>query len=264
MAKKSYIYLLICVFYTPLIVGAIYSFSTGAKRGDMPVNFSYSREGWHKLLNDENIVLASLNTLFIAIIVTLIVLAVSLLAVYGLWRQKNKTIKGFVSVTNNIPLINPDVITAISLSIAFGVMFGALKGPENTGYFRLIFAQVAMILPYGITIMYPRSEKFKVSLLEASKDLGYGPLKTWFKTYFRHMLPVVAATFAVSMALSFDDFIVTRIVSKEDTVGKLMYQGSLDPWVLALGTIMLAITFSATIITTAVVGYKQKRKVVKR
>jgi len=76
-----------------------------------------------------------------------------------------------------VPLINPDVITGVALMLAFGSMFGLLQR-DDPGVERAIIAQVVMIIPFGITIMYPKSEKFSISMIEASKDLGYGPIRT--------------------------------------------------------------------------------------
>lgn len=256
--KRSYVYIILAIFYIPLFVGAVFSFSTGAKRGDMPSTFKYSGEGWRELSENEDISYAIVNTSFIALFVSIAVVFLSLLTVFGLWRQKNIAAKAYVQGSSNVPLINPDVITAVSMAIAFSTMFGTLQ-MHDTGYERLLISQTTMILPFGITIMYPRSEKFKQSLFEASKDLGYGTVRTWFKTYFRHMLPIAAAVFLISIAMSFDDFIITRIVSKETTVGSMMYAGALDPWVLAMGTIFMAITLSASTINVAFKARKEHK-----
>lgn len=258
--KKSYIYIILAIFYIPLIVGVIYSTSTsGARRGDMPFTYDRTDEGWSDLANNTKILRSILNSGLIGLIVATLVVAIALITTFGLWRQKNKSARPIVVGTSSIPLINPDIITAISLSLAFGAMFGGMTG-NDTGYFRLIAGQTTMILPFAITIMYPRSEKFKVSLLEASKDLGYGPVKTWFKTYLRHMIPVALAAFGIALAMSFDDFIIARVVSKEKfTIGKQMYEGKLKPWALALGAVMLAITLSGTTIFAVWISRKERK-----
>lgn len=257
--QKTYVYLLLLAIYIPLFVGAIYSFSKAPKKGNMSHVFSYSGEGWSQLWNDQNIAIRILASLVIALIVASIVVALSLMTVYSLWKSKSKTAKGFVAVTHQIPLINPDVITGIALMIAFGAMFGILQRGQ-TGLGRVIVAQSVMIMPFGIAIMYPRSEKFAVSIMEASKDLGYGPIATWFKTYFRHMLSMMIATFLVAMTLSFDDFIITKTVSKVQTIGTKMYAETLRPWVLALGTIMMATVLSATFILGIVLKFTKRGK----
>ncbi len=73
------------------------------------------------------------------------------------------------------------------------------------------------------------------------------------------MIPVSGAAMAVAFMLSLDDFIITRVVSKEDTISKLMYQGSLQPWVLALGTILMGITLLSTAVFAVIISRREKR-----
>ena len=256
--KKSYIYFILALFYIPLFVGAVFSFSTSAKKGDMPMTLNVTNEGWINLFTDLRISYAFWNTVLISLIVAIVAVSLSLLTVFGLWRQKNILVKGYVQGTQNIPLINPDVVTAVSLSVAFGLMFGVLQR-GNSGFERVIITQIVAALPFAIAIMYPKSQKFKQSVYEASKDMGYGPVKTWFKTYFRYMIGISMVAFIISIALSFNDFIITRIVSKEKTIGKIMYEGSLKPWVLAAGTVVLIIVLSVSIFSSLWMKLKEKK-----
>lgn len=265
--KHTYIYLIIALFYIPLLIGVVYSLSAGGKlRNDMPIKFQPTYEGWNQLSNNVNVFWSLMNSLWVALVVAGLVVALGLITTFGLWRQRNKVARPFVTGTSSIPLINPDIITAISLSVAFGALFGIINVKEASGmanYIRLIASHVAMILPFAITLMLPRSDKFKLSLIEASKDLGYGPVKTWFKTYFRHMIPVAIASFGIAFMMSLDDFVVGRIVFTTNRqnmlLGQQMYIGKVKPWVLALGTIMLAATLLGTA-TFAVIITRKERK----
>lgn len=244
--KASYIYIVLAFFYLPLFFAAVFSFNADPAKGDM--SFStfehFSTAGWETVFSG-TILKAITNSFLIAIPASLIVITISLMTVFGLWRQKNKVYKMAVDGTSNIPLINPDIVTAVSLSLTFTLLFGTLKFGE-TGYMRILIAHVVMIVPFGITIMYPRSEKFNKTLFEASKDLGYGPYRTWFKTYFVWMMPVIIGTFAISMVLSLDDFIVTRLIYAEPTIGSELYSQPIRAWSLAIGTVMLFVTLFGT------------------
>ena len=259
LLSKSYVFLIIGLFYIPLFFAAVFSFSAGAKKGNMKLNFSYSGEGWSEITNNENISSGIVNSLLLAIPAAIIVALISLLTVYALWKQKSKTIKGAVAGAYNIPLINPDIITAISLSILFGAMFGVIQ-IGSTGYLRALVSHVTMILPFGITVMYPRSEKFKKSMLEASYDLGYRKFNTWLNTYIRHMIFTILAVVVIAISLSFDDFIITRVTTtnKYVTLGTRMYESSLKPWILAVGSLMMFLTLSATIIASLFVKFKKR------
>lgn len=256
--KKSYIVLILGIFYIPVVFAAIYSFNDydPSAKGNIDVTKwvgtslnSYSSIVEHGRSD------ALINSIILGSIVAIIVAFLSLFTNYALWRQRNKAYKVFVDGTSNIPLINPDVITAVSLSLIFGVMFGSLTF-ETDGMWRAIIAHVTMILPFGIVLSYPRSAKFKLSLIEASKDLGFGPLKTWFKTYFIYMLPMTIAVIAISMTMSFDDFILTRTVSNTTTIGTKLYEGSFKGWALAFGTILMF----ATVTGSAIFALIKRRK----
>ena len=260
IGKKSYIFILLALFYIPLMIAVIFSFNKSPRKGEMSSQFTpEGNGGWDSLLNNTDIARGAFASTFIAIIVAIFVVAISLLTVFGLWRSRSKVAKGYVNGTSNIPLINPDVITAVSLTLLFTAMFGTLKFGDE-GIERAIIGHITMILPFGITIMYPRSEKFQASQFEASKDLGYGPVRTWFKTYFRYMLGTLFAVFVVSIALSFDDFIITKTTSRINTLGTELYSvEKIKPWIFALGTTVLAVTLTTSIGIGLFTYVKEKR-----
>ncbi|EFF41747.1 ABC transporter permease, partial [Mycoplasmopsis alligatoris] len=191
--------------------------------------------------------IALVNSIIIAVIVSFLVISLSLVTVFALYRQKNKLIKGTVTGTANIPLINPDNITAIGLVLVFALFFGVIAS-DSEGLWRAIIGHTVMTLPYGISLMYPRSEKFSFNLYEASQDLGYSKIKSWFKTYFIYMMPSIIMVALVSSFLSFDDFIITRTVSNTSTLGLKLYEGAFEPWALVIGAILLLFTLIGNIV----------------
>ncbi|WP_127942583.1 ABC transporter permease subunit [Mycoplasma sp. ATU-Cv-703] len=244
-AKRFYVVLILILVYVPLVMAAIFSFNVPPHRGDLTFNWNgFSLRGFDELFTQE-IGLAFLNSLLIGLTSAGGVVVLSLLTTYALWRQRNKIFKLAVDGTANIPLINPDIVSAIALAVTFSFLFGTL-GISEGGMLRAIVSHIVVILPYGLIVMYPRSVKFDKSLLEASYDLGYGPIRTWFKTYFRHMLPIIVATFVISLTLSFDDFILVRMVAKVETIGTRLYSSNIKNWTLMLGTILLVLTVSGS------------------
>lgn len=261
--RKSYIIVLLSIFYIPVIFAAIFSFNhydPQAKGAIDPTQWFGGSLSSYSTIFDNRRGDALLNSIILGTIVSLIVAFVSLITVYALWRQRNRVYKGFVDGTSNIPLINPDIITAVSLTLLFSVMFGTLTIQED-GMWRAIIAHVTMILPFGILLAYPRSSKFKSSMIEASKDLGYGPIRSWFKTYFIYMLPITAAITVISLTLSFDDFILTRTVSNTTTIGTKLYESPIKGWALALGSIMMLFTISGSVIFALVKKKKRGKNV---
>ncbi|WP_412031638.1 ABC transporter permease [Metamycoplasma buccale] len=240
--KYSYIILILLFMYVPIIFGTIFSFNEPSDKGTFSVttwnrtSFSAYRELFSKSHG-----LAFVNSFLLGFSTSLFVITLSLLTVFALWRQKNKGLRSYVQTTSNIPLINPDVITGLTLAIVLNIIFlGTLKATSE-GFFRAIIAHTAMCLPYGILIMLPKSDKFSKNIFEASQDLGYSKIATWFKTYFVYMLGTIGFTFIITMALSFDDFIITRIVSNTETLGTQLYEGQFQAWSLGIGAISLII-----------------------
>lgn len=260
LCKRFYVFIILLIVYAPLFVAAVFAFNSPPRRGDISFTnwLGFSLKGFLEL-SEEHIVMAIVNSIIIGVIVAFVVVFISLLTVYALWKQRNRAYKIFVDGTSNIPLINPDIVSAVALAITFGLIFGTI-GLTESGMWRAIVSHIVVILPYGIITMYPRSAKFDKSLLEASQDLGYGPIRTWFKTYFRYMFPVIIASFVIAISLSFDDFILTRITSKVETIGVILYSSNLKNWILMLGTIMLFITLSGSITYALIQGRKGKVK----
>ncbi|WP_033161169.1 ABC transporter permease [[Mycoplasma] collis] len=236
--KKTYIWIILILFYIPLLAGTIFSFNKSSEKGFVSTTWnSFSLEGYIYLSSDK-FVNSLVNSIIIGFCSVIIVIIISLFTVFAIWKQKLKLPKKYLNVSSNISLINPDIITAISLAIIFSFLFGVLKS-SNEGIIRAIIAHSTMALPYGILLMYPRSENFSISLYEASQDLGYSKIQTWFRVYIFYMLPSIFFSSIVIFILSFDDFIITRITSNTQTIAVDLYQGQFKTWSLAIGTIIL-------------------------
>lgn len=254
--KKSYVWFLITIFYIPIIVGAIFAFNTPSKKGFVSATWNKFTLQAFDEFGKESFASAFINSLIIAFFAAIVVIFLSLLTVFALWRQKNKTAKTYVTLTSNIPLINPDVITAVALATILGFLFGSLSAAHE-GLYRAIISHIVMTLPYGILLLFPKSEKFSLSLYEAAQDLGYSKMKAWFLIYLKHMSPAIISAFAVVVFLSFDDFIITKITSNAQTVGTLLYQGTFKTWALMLGTIMLFVSVISNLVW---IYYKNKKE----
>lgn len=240
LSKYIYILIILVICYIPLFTMAVFSFSKTSDKGFVSFVWNgFSWDAWKSLFSNE-IMLSLLNSIIVALITSFFVVTLSLLTVFSLWKQKTKVLKTLNSISNNISIINPDIIIGISLALFFGFAFGSLSAGSE-GLMRTVLGHTVMTLPFGILIMYPKSEKFNKSLFEASCDLGYSKVKTWFKTYFIYMLSSIIFTIVITFVFSFDDFIITSITSNISTIGTQLYQGQFRSWALALGTLILVI-----------------------
>ncbi|MBD5423118.1 MAG: ABC transporter permease [Mycoplasma sp.] len=255
--KYSYILIILILCYIPLFTMAIFSFNKTSDKGY--VSFVWNGFSWdaYKNLFSSQIMLSLLNSIIVAIITSLFVVTISLITVFSLWRQKNKVFMSIHSLTNNISMINPDIIIGVSLAIFFASVFGSLSS-GNEGLMRTVLGHTVMTLPYGILIMYPKSEKFNRSLFEASWDLGYSKIKTWFRTYFIYMFSSIIFTIIITCIFSFDDFIITSITSNTTTIGTQLYQGQFRSWALALGTLILFLMVITNVVFFIRIQHKSK------
>lgn len=254
--RKSYIYLILAIVYVPLLFGVWFSFNQSTPKGEFnPTWTKGTFENWVTLF-DSGRNLALINTILLAFIVSFLVVSISIVTVYAMYKQKNKLMKTTLSTTSNIPLINPDNITALGLVLVFTLFFGIVS-VDREGFGRLVVGHTIMALPYGISLMLPRSQKFNNNLFEASQDLGYSKIRAWFKTYLVYMIPSIITVILVSSVLSFDDFIIARTTSNATTLGTKLYEGAFEPWGLVIGSIVLVLTIIGNIIYAS---YKTKKK----
>lgn len=245
--KSFYIHIILLAFYIPLLYAAIFSFNNPSSKGFVRTNWNgFTTNNWSTFFNEGRGV-ALFNSIIIAFAVSALVVSISLFTCYGMWRQKNRAYSKLILGTNNVPLINPDNISAIGLALLFSALFGALVNTRE-GLFRGIVGHTVMALPYAITLMFPRSDKFNASLFEAAQDLGYSKTRAWFKTYFVYMLPSSFFAAIVAAFLSFDDFIILRTVSNTSTLGTKLYEGEFRAWGLVVGASLLIIVLALNVI----------------
>ncbi|WP_027120895.1 ABC transporter permease [Mycoplasmopsis lipofaciens] len=256
--RRSYIYIILFVTYIPLAFALIFSFNKPSDKGILSFFWNgATTDAWTTFL-DEGRGIALINSFIIAFSTAILVISISLLTVFAMWRQKNKKYGSIVKAVNNIPLINPDNITAIGLVLVFGILFGTLAN-SNEGMLRGIVGHTIMALPYGITLMYPRSEKFNSSLFEASQDLGYSKVKSWFKTYFIYMIPSIIFAGMITTFLSLDDFIILKTTTNTSTLGTKLYEGHFKAWGLVVGAAFLFITIIGNAIYVSYKIYIMKK-----
>lgn len=253
--KRVYIHLILLIFYIPLFFTVIFSFNKPTKKGYLKYTWNgFTTQNWATFF-DQGRGAALLNSILVALVVSTIVVTFSLITCFGMWRQKNEKYGKVLLGVNNIPLINPDNIIAIGLVLLFSALFGTLASTKG-GLLRGIAGHSIMALPYGITMMFPRSEKFNKNQLEAAQDLGYNKFRAWFKTYFVYMLPTIVYTLLVSAFMSFDDFIIMKTLSNTPTLGTKLYEGEFRSWGLVVGAALLILVILGNLIY---ISYKSIR-----
>ncbi len=178
-------------------------------------NTSKSRTQWGgftlkwytQMFDSRSIMNALYNTLLIAFLSALIATIIGTAAAIGInsMKQGPRTI---VMGVNNIPMLNSDIVTGISLMLAF-IAFGI-----SLGFKTVLIAHITFNIPYVILSVMPKLKQTNRSTYEAALDLGAGPIQAFFKVVFPDIMPGVLSGFLLAFTMSLDDFIITHFTKR--------------------------------------------------
>ncbi|MBR2943580.1 MAG: ABC transporter permease subunit [Clostridia bacterium] len=212
MTKKSNIWRIACIvlvflfLYMPIGVLILYSFNSG----DSTAVFKGFSFRWYKELFTDTATLNALkNTLILAILSSLISTIIGTAAAYGISKMRNKHIKNITMSATQIPMINPEIVTGISMMLLFVFVANILKASSFLGFWTVLIAHITFNLPYVILLVLPKFKEMDKSLPEAAQDLGCTPFKSFFKVELPAIMPGIVAGFIMAFTLSIDDFVIS-------------------------------------------------------
>ena len=234
--KGSFITFIMILVYAPIVSMILFSFNA---------NKSFTRFGgfslrWYsELFNHREMMQAVLVTIIVAVVSTIISTIIGTLAAIGLSRQR-KVIRNLTLTATNIPIINPEIITAISLFVLFGMLY------LPSGYLTIILAHVAFSTPYVIITVYPKVRSLDPNLADAAADLGANPFQTLTKVILPQLRVAIIAGAAIAFTMSFDDFVISYFVtigSGVSNISTYLYtlKRGMDPKVNALSALIFLV-----------------------
>ncbi|ATG97600.1 spermidine/putrescine ABC transporter permease/substrate-binding protein [Mesoplasma lactucae] len=250
--KSSYFAIIMLFIYIPIIIMIVFSFNSG---DTVNVFEGFSGKAYDDFVHNSPFVRSIITSLFVAVISTAVSLVIGGAAAIGLSRCKKITQKSWLGIAN-IPLINADVVTAVSLMIIF------LLSGVNFGIGTLIFAHISFNVPYVLITIMPRMRKIDKSTLEAAQDLGSKPHQILFKVILPILKPAFITAGAIAFAMSFDDFIISYFTGGPQTnVSTFIYTAKkVKPFIYAFGTLLVAAILLVIIIWNAIQVIKIKKK----
>ncbi|NCC10526.1 MAG: ABC transporter permease [Bacteroidia bacterium] len=257
---QTYLWLLLLLLYSPIIIIIIYSFTEAKVLGNW-TGFSTklysslltSGGGYHSLLN------ALINTITIALIAAMASTVLGSVAAIGIFNLKNRARKtiGFV---NSIPILNGDIITGISLFLLF-VSLGI-----SQGYVTVVLAHITFCTPYVVLSVLPRLKQMNSNLYEAALDLGATPMQALRKVIIPEIRPGMISGFMLALTLSIDDFAVTVFtIGNEglETLSTYIYadarKGGLTPELRPLSAIIFVVVLALLIFINYRAGKQEKK-----
>lgn len=254
--SNSYIVLLLVMLYAPIIIIAIFSFTDSKVLGNWT---GFSVDLYTSLFSggvSGRLIDAIKNTFFIALVAATVSTLLGTVAAIGIndLRYRKRRAINFV---NNIPILNPDIITGISLFLLF-VSLGITQG-----YTTVILAHIAFCTPYVVLSVMPRLTQMNPNIYEAALDLGATPMQAMRRVIIPEIRPGMISGFILAFTLSIDDFAVTIFTNGTDgleTLSTFIYadarKGGLTPELRALSTIILVVV----LLLLVVVNYRAHRQ----
>lgn len=205
--SKVYLSLVLMFLYMPIIVLIMFSFNTTKSRSVMS---GFTLEWYSKLFRNELIMTSLRNTVIIAVVASISATILGTAAAIGISKMK-KIPKAVVMNINNIPIINPEIVTGVSLMLLF-VFFAARMNLEF-GFVTLLIAHITFNVPYVILNVIPKLRQMDPFLYEAAQDLGCGPTQAFVKVVLPEIMPGVVSGFLMAFTFSLDDFVISYFTS---------------------------------------------------
>lgn len=209
MKKKNRIFgkvlmvLMIAFFYVPILYMIVFSFNDGKSL----TSFSGFSLRWYRhMLESQDMMTALYTTFSIAILATMIATVVGTVAAIGL-SSSRKVIRNLMEQVNNLPMMNPEIVTAIGFMLLF-ITFKIEKG-----YVTMLLAHIAFCIPYVVLSVMPKIRSLDPNLADAAMDLGATPFKALTKVIVPQITPGILSGALIAFTMSVDDFIISYFVT---------------------------------------------------
>ncbi|MDD6983728.1 MAG: ABC transporter permease [Eubacteriales bacterium] len=228
------------LLYAPLLVMVFFSFNE-AKSTSVFTGFSLK---WYRELFSSSTTMTALkNTLILAVLSSVIATIIGTAAAVYIYYLRKKWWKNTLDIVTNIPMMNPDIVTGVSLMLLF-VFVGRLVGAANSlSFITLLIAHITFNLPYVILNVLPKLNQTDSHLVEAAQDLGSTPTEAFFRVILPAIMPGVTSGLLMAFTLSLDDFVISYYTtgSSFQTLPLLIFsmtKKAVKPDMYALSTII--------------------------
>lgn len=262
LPSKIYIFLVFAFLYMPILIVCVYSFNASNSTG---VLSGFSLRWYAELFKDEATLTACYNTLILAITSSVTATVIGTLAALGIDKMKKGWRRSTLMSVTNIPMMNPEIVTGVSMMLLFVFIGTLLKINGVLGFWTLFVAHVTFSLPYVILNILPKLKQTDPNLAEAAQDLGCTPGRAIAKVVLPAIRPGIISGFIMAFTLSLDDFIISYFVSgpKFQTLPIRIYSMTkkrVTPDMYALSTIIFVVILVMLVIVNMydVKGTRQK------
>ncbi len=233
LLKKGYIFLVYAFLYAPIVVLIIFSFNNSKSRAKWD---GFTMKWYEQLFQDPQIMKALYYTVIIALLSALIATVIGTMAAIGIHNMGSFS-KSLVMNFTYLPVMNPDIVTGISLMILF--IFANLR----LGFLSMLLAHITFNIPYVILSVLPKLQQLNKHLFEAALDLGATPYYALRKVILPEIMPGIVTGALLAFTLSIDDFVISFFttgsgVSNLSITVYSMARRGINPKINALSTLM--------------------------
>lgn len=253
--SKIYNFIIFAFLYTPILLLVVFSFNVSQNR---VVFKGFSLKWYEKLFNNDELMQSLIVTLSVALIAAVVATIIGTAAAVGIHSMNGKLRRTFLSV-NNIPMVNPDIVTGISLMLLFTFVYTS-TGFLRPGYAALLLSHITFCIPYVVLQVMPKLRQMNRYMYEAALDLGCHPMQAFFKVMLPEIMPGVTTGALMAFTMSLDDFVISLFTSGSSAQNLsvsiyAMVKRRVTPEINALSTLM----FVAVLVMLILVNVLQIR-----
>ncbi|MBC8535503.1 ABC transporter permease [Feifania hominis] len=256
LCSRTYTAVVFLFLYLPIAVSIVLSFNNSRSRNAWA---GFSLRWYESLFQNDTLMKALLNTLVIAFLSAAIATLIGTFAAIGIYYMKKGFLKSTLMNLSYLPMLNPDIVTGVSLLILFTAVGVTL------GFQSLLIAHIAFNIPYVILSVMPKLKQMNESMYEAALDLGMRPMNAIFKVILPEVRPGITSGFLLALTLSIDDFVISFFttgpgVSTLSIEIYSMARRGVNPEINALSAIMFVAVFIILLISNFAPGLRKSEK----
>ena len=261
IVSQAYLWLILAVLYAPIIFIAIFSFTDAKSLGNWT---GFTFDLYSSLFSgatsaSRNLMEALKNTLLIALVASAVSTLLGTLAAIGIYNMRGRKRKA-MEFLNDIPMLNPDIITGVSLFLLFVFLH------FSKGYLSVILAHITFCTPYVVLNVMPKLSQMNPNIYEAALDLGATPHQALWKVLIPQLRPGMLSGFILAFTMSLDDFAVTYFTSGSsglETLSTYIYadvrKGGLTPELKPMMTIIFLVILAVLLAVNIRASKKAKQ-----
>lgn len=257
ISTRIYMGLIILFLYAPIITLIVLSFNNSKSRAKWG---GFTTKWYTQLFQNEAILNALYTTLILALVSALVATVIGTFASIGMNSMKKKPRAIMMGVTN-IPMLNADIVTGISLMLLFIAVNSVFRWNFKLGFTSVLLAHITFNIPYVILSVMPKLQQTNKSTYEAALDLGASPAYAFRKVILPDIFPGIASGFLLAFTMSLDDFVITHFTKGPgiDTLSTKIYtevRKGIKPEMYALSTLL----FISVLILLVIINRRSSKK----